>query len=346
MPQNVSGMSSGHTRRREELKVVIVGDGGCGKTSLLMVYTKKDFPEKYIPSVFEKCVAKVKYRGAEFRLNLYDTAGQEDYDRLRPLSYPNANLVLICYDWYPEVHHFCHGVPIILVGCKTDLRKDKVLARKLWSSGQNPITYIQGEETKRKIKAELYLECSAKYKENVEDIFREATKRVLAATRRMWRTYSERLPNEPLQQQGECGGHIQRGYQTSPCSNKENVEDIFREATKRALAATRRMWRTYSERLPNEPLQQQGECGGHIQRGYQTSPCSNKENVEDIFREATKRALAATRRMWRTYSERLPNEPLQQQGNPERQRGTDSVPFCDPRDNAIHHRELLIQTIL
>ncbi|XP_064822900.1 rho-related GTP-binding protein RhoF-like [Oncorhynchus masou masou] len=74
--------------------------------------------------------------------------------------------------WYPKVHHFCHGVPIILVGCKTDLRKDKALARKLWSSGQNPITYIQGEETKRKIKAELYLECSAKYKENVEDIFR------------------------------------------------------------------------------------------------------------------------------------------------------------------------------
>ncbi|XP_024273101.1 GTP-binding protein RHO1 [Oncorhynchus tshawytscha] len=129
--------------------------------------------------------------------------------------YPNANLVLICYDWYPEVHHFCHGVPIILVGCKTDLRKDKALARKLWSSGQNPITYIQGEETKRKIKAELYLECSSN-----------------------------------------------------------------------------------------------------------------------------------TRRMWRTYSERLPNKPLQQQGNPERQRGTDSVPFCDPRDNAIQHRELLIQTIL
>nr|XP_046203491.1 rho-related GTP-binding protein RhoF-like isoform X2 [Oncorhynchus gorbuscha] len=110
--------------------------------------------------------------------------GREDYDRLRPLSYPNANLVLICYDWYPEVNHFCHGVPIILVGCKTDLRKDKTLARKLWSSGQNPITYIQGEETKRKNKAELYLECSAKYKENVEDIFREATKQALAATRK------------------------------------------------------------------------------------------------------------------------------------------------------------------
>ncbi|XP_035591742.1 rho-related GTP-binding protein RhoF-like isoform X2 [Oncorhynchus keta] len=197
MLQNMSGGSSGHTRRREEFKVVIVGDGGCGKTSLLQVCTKGDFPEKYVPSVFEKCVANVRYRGAEFRLNIYDTAGQEDYDRLRPLSYQSANLILICYDvtcpssydnllikWFPEVHHFCRGVPIILVGCKTDLRKDKVLANKLWSSGENPITYIQGEETKRKINADLYLECSAKYKENVEDIFREAIKRAIAATRK------------------------------------------------------------------------------------------------------------------------------------------------------------------
>uniref|UniRef100_A0A4W5JRJ8 Ras homolog family member F, filopodia associated n=1 Tax=Hucho hucho TaxID=62062 RepID=A0A4W5JRJ8_9TELE len=185
MPQNVSGVSSGHTRRREELKVVIVGDGGCGKTSLLMVYTKKDFLEKYIPSVFEKCVTKVRYRGDEFRLNLYNTAGKVLYTHaFESTSALTPDNVLIKVLDSPEVHHFCHGLTIILVGCKTDLRKDKALARKLWSSGQNPITYIQGEETKRKIKAELYLECSAKYKENVEDIFREATKRALAATKK------------------------------------------------------------------------------------------------------------------------------------------------------------------
>ncbi|CAB1319668.1 unnamed protein product, partial [Coregonus sp. 'balchen'] len=147
MPQNVSGVSRGHTRRREGLKVVIVGDGGCGKTSLLMVYTKKGFPEKYVPSVFEKCVANVRYKGAEFRLNLYDTAGKVKRTMTDYGLCPNR--------WYPEVHHFCHGVPIIL-----------------------------GEETKRKIKAELYLECSAKYKENVEDIFRKTTKRALATTRK------------------------------------------------------------------------------------------------------------------------------------------------------------------
>ncbi|XP_052314018.1 rho-related GTP-binding protein RhoF-like isoform X2 [Oncorhynchus keta] len=115
---------------------------------------------------------------------------QDDYDRLRPLSYQNANLVLVCYDvtnptsfenvlikWYPEVNHFCRDVPVILIGCKTDLRKDKERTRRLKAMDQAPITYTQGEETRRHMSAELYLECSAKYRENVEDIFRDATKK-------------------------------------------------------------------------------------------------------------------------------------------------------------------------
>ncbi|KAG7476720.1 hypothetical protein MATL_G00085950 [Megalops atlanticus] len=197
MTENGSAVANGMQPQREELKVVVVGDGGCGKTSLLMVYAKGDFPEKYAPSVFEKYVTTVSHGGREIQLNLYDTAGQEDYDRLRPLSYQAASLVLVCYDvtnpvsfdnvlikWHPEVNHFCRGVPIILIGCKTDLRKDKEKTRKLKAMDQAPITYIQGEETCQQINAEVYLECSAKYRENVEEIFREATKRALAAKRR------------------------------------------------------------------------------------------------------------------------------------------------------------------
>uniref|UniRef100_A0A672JVV0 Rho-related GTP-binding protein RhoF-like n=1 Tax=Sinocyclocheilus grahami TaxID=75366 RepID=A0A672JVV0_SINGR len=152
------------------------------------------FPKKYAPSVFDKYVTTVSYGGKDIQLNLYDTAGQEDYDRLRPLSYQEANLVLICYDvtnptsfdnvtikWYPEVRHFCRDVPIVLIGCKTDLRKDKEKMRKLKALDLVPITYLQGEEIKKQMNAEIYLECSAKYRENVEDIFREATKQALSA---------------------------------------------------------------------------------------------------------------------------------------------------------------------
>ncbi|KAK7120876.1 hypothetical protein R3I94_020757 [Phoxinus phoxinus] len=192
MTQN--GTVAGNGTQADALKIVIVGDGGCGKTSLLMVYAKGDFPEKYAPSVFDKYVTTVSYGGKDIQLNLYDTAGQEDYDRLRPLSYQEVNLAIICYDvtnptsfdnvttkWYPEVNHFCHDAPIILIGCKTDLRKDKEKTRKLKALDLAPITYLQGEQVKKEINAEVYLECSAKYRENVEDIFKEATKRALAA---------------------------------------------------------------------------------------------------------------------------------------------------------------------
>nr|KAF6312141.1 ras-like protein family member F, filopodia associated [Pipistrellus kuhlii] len=141
---------------RKELKIVIVGDGGCGKTSLLMVYSQGSFPERYAPSVFEKYTASVTVGNKEVILNLYDTAGQEDYDRLRPLSYQNTHLVLICYDvmnptsydnvlikWFPEVTHFCRGTPMVLIGCKTDLRKDKEQLRKLRAAHLEPITYTQ-----------------------------------------------------------------------------------------------------------------------------------------------------------------------------------------------------------
>ncbi|XP_043825009.1 rho-related GTP-binding protein RhoF isoform X2 [Dromiciops gliroides] len=126
--------------------------------------------------------------------------GQEDYDRLRPLSYQNTHLVLICYDvmnptsyenvlikWYPEVTHFCHGTPMVLIGCKTDLRKDKEQLRKLRAADLEPITYAQGESACQQMKAALYLECSAKFRENVEDVFREATKVALSALKKAQR---------------------------------------------------------------------------------------------------------------------------------------------------------------
>nr|XP_019937459.1 PREDICTED: rho-related GTP-binding protein RhoF isoform X1 [Paralichthys olivaceus] len=122
---------------------------------------------------------------------------QEDYDRLRPLSYQEADLILVCFDvtnptsfenvlikWFPEVRHFCQDTPVILIGCKTDLRKDKECARKLRAMNLAPITYTQGEEIQQQMKAELYLECSAKYQEHVEDIFREAAKKALAHCRK------------------------------------------------------------------------------------------------------------------------------------------------------------------
>lgn len=91
--------------------------------------------------------------GKHVELALWDTAGQEDYDRLRPLSYPDSHVILICFaidspdsldnvqeKWISEVLHFCSGLPIILVGCKKDLRYDQRTIEELHKTSQKPVT--------------------------------------------------------------------------------------------------------------------------------------------------------------------------------------------------------------
>ncbi|CAL1569437.1 unnamed protein product [Knipowitschia caucasica] len=188
-----------------EIKVVIVGDGGCGKTSLLLVFAKGDFPETYAPSVFEKYNTTITVGGSGVRLNLYDTAGQDDYDRLRPLAYQEADVILVCFDvtnptsfenvlvkWFPEVRHFCGDAPLILIGCKTDLRNEDECLRKLRASTLEPVTYTQGEDACRQMNAEVYLECSAKFQENVDDIFKEASRRALVFRKKKRRRHKRR----------------------------------------------------------------------------------------------------------------------------------------------------------
>lgn len=183
-------MSSGIADVRK--KLVIVGDGACGKTCLLIVFSKGAFPELYVPTVFENYVADVEVDGRRVELALWDTAGQEDYDRLRPLSYPDSNVILICFaidspdtldnvqeKWISEVLHFCQGVPIILVGCKLDLRNDPAAVQKLAQLGQQPVSTSEGQEAADRINALTYMECSAKYNQGVREVFEAATRAAL-----------------------------------------------------------------------------------------------------------------------------------------------------------------------
>ena len=137
-------------------KLVIVGDGACGKTCLLIVFSKGTFPEVYVPTVFENYVADVEVDGKRVELALWDTAGQEDYDRLRPLSYPDSHVILICFSiaspdslenvqekWISEVLHFCAGLPLLLIGCKKDLRDDPKIIEELQKMNQKAVTSEQ-----------------------------------------------------------------------------------------------------------------------------------------------------------------------------------------------------------
>eukprot|EP00800_Vazella_pourtalesii_P023935 TRINITY_DN997_c0_g2_i1.p1 TRINITY_DN997_c0_g2~~TRINITY_DN997_c0_g2_i1.p1 ORF type:complete len:193 (+),score=29.15 TRINITY_DN997_c0_g2_i1:76-654(+) len=173
-------------------KLVIVGDGACGKTCLLIVFSKDQFPEVYVPTVFENYVADITVDTKCVELALWDTAGQEDYDRLRPLSYPDTDVILMCFSidspdslenipekWTPEVKHFCPTVPIILVGNKKDLRNDEHTKSELLSMKQEPVKLDDGRAMADKIGAYAYMECSAKSKEGVREVFETATRAAL-----------------------------------------------------------------------------------------------------------------------------------------------------------------------
>jgi Ras-related C3 botulinum toxin substrate 1 len=125
-------------------------------------------------------------------LGLWDTAGQEDYDRLRPLSYPQTDVFLICFSvdnltsyqnvktkWWPEVNHHCPNARSILVGTKIDLREDKDCLERLRERNQQPISIQQGEQLAKEIKARCYMECSALTQKGLKSVFDEAIKLVI-----------------------------------------------------------------------------------------------------------------------------------------------------------------------
>lgn len=169
--------SGGKSNPSYRVKIVVVGDGGCGKTCLLVSYSQGEFPTVYVPTIFENYVAHVSAPNNEVvELALWDTAGQEDYDRLRPLSYPDADFFLICYSldssvslrnvkqqWVPEVQYFCPGVPYFLVGLKSDLHGEY--------SSNSKVDRNEAKQVAKEIGALAHIECSAKTQYNVKTVF-------------------------------------------------------------------------------------------------------------------------------------------------------------------------------
>ncbi|XP_075912724.1 rho-related GTP-binding protein RhoG [Petromyzon marinus] len=176
----------------QTIKCVVVGDGAVGKTCLLISYTTGAFPGEYVPTVFDNYNAQLALDGRTIGLNLWDTAGQEEYDRLRTLSYPQTSVFIVCFSlasptsyenvrlkWHPEVTHHCPAAPLLLVGTKADLRSDPDTLRKLKEAGQAPVSSHQGTALARQVRAVRYLECSALTQDGIRAVFEEAVRAVV-----------------------------------------------------------------------------------------------------------------------------------------------------------------------
>ena len=198
------------------VKCVVIGDGAVGKTSLLISYTTNTFPSDYVPTVFDNYTTTVSLRDPNysdpsstealaanpnansthsnehlrvFKLNLWDTAGQEEYDRLRPLSYPQTDIFLICFalterssfrnvadKWLPELRansniesnelYAKYGtLPVLLVGTKADL---------LSGDDSDRITEEEIGALVQKLGVVGYAECSAMTQVGVREVFERA----------------------------------------------------------------------------------------------------------------------------------------------------------------------------
>jgi small GTP-binding protein len=177
----------------KHIKCVVVGDGAVGKTCLLLSYTTNAFPGEYIPTVFDNYSANVMVEDQQINLQLWDTAGQEDYKKLRPLSYPQTDIFVICFSlvsptslenvqnmWVPEIKEHCPTTPYILVGMKSDLRDEfSQHADDFRAKGWEPVSASKAEDMKKTIKAQSYIECSAKIQYNLKEVFEAAIKVVL-----------------------------------------------------------------------------------------------------------------------------------------------------------------------
>ena len=171
------------------IKLVVVGDGGkrVGKTSLLITYSTNKFPSEYVPHTFDNYAVAVAIAGKTYQLRLMDTFGQDDWHILRPLSYPNTSIFLVCFSvvhppsfenvqemWVPEISLHCPDTPFLLVGTQVDLRGDRATLDKLDKNKEKPISKEEGEILAKSLKAAKYVECSALTGEGVKNVFDEA----------------------------------------------------------------------------------------------------------------------------------------------------------------------------
>ena len=171
------------------MKLVVVGDGEVGKTSMLLCYTTNTFPTDYMATVFDNYAVNVPYRERTVNLSLWDTAGQEEYKQFRPLSYDQADGFIVAFSlvdresfehvasrWIKEVRLEERGrskksaartgaAPVVLVGTKLDLR----LAGG--RPGADVVTTEMGEKMARKLGAAAYVECSALTQDNLKKVF-------------------------------------------------------------------------------------------------------------------------------------------------------------------------------
>ncbi|KAI6659021.1 Acetoacetyl-CoA synthetase [Oopsacas minuta] len=158
-------MTSTNPQYYQSVNCVVIGDGNIGKTCLVTSFLENAYNLKHVPTVFDSYSTTQRFNGKEYDLQIKDTAGQEEYERLRPLVYSDADCFLLCFSvvnrnsfdnvltkWVQEIHHFAPKKQFILVGLKTDLRHHEKTCTNLIARKQTPVNYKEGSDLAKRLR--------------------------------------------------------------------------------------------------------------------------------------------------------------------------------------------------
>lgn len=195
-----------------KLKLAVVGDDGVGKTSLLISYTNKKFPEENIPALCDSQVIAVSVAGSWFDVELNDTHGfNGENHRTQLWSVFDADVVLVCFSvdnrqslenvtehWIEDIKrfHLCHCPPFVLVACQQDVR---------YKSVSDVVTHEEGLKLAESM-GMPYIETSALTRQGFDNLFETAVRQALSVepgtTRQDSSTvcccWREQIPQPPL----------------------------------------------------------------------------------------------------------------------------------------------------
>jgi len=162
-----------------DLKLVVLGSGGVGKSALTVQFVQGIFVEKYDPTIEDSYRKLVEIDGTQYMLEILDTAGTEQFTAMRDLYMKNGQGFVLAYSIIaqstfndlPDLREQIlrvkdtDKVPMVVVGNKCDL------------SDQRIITTEQGQALATKFGA-VFIEASAKTKINVDQIFHELVRQI------------------------------------------------------------------------------------------------------------------------------------------------------------------------
>uniref|UniRef100_A0A3P9H864 Ras homolog family member V n=1 Tax=Oryzias latipes TaxID=8090 RepID=A0A3P9H864_ORYLA len=174
-------------RLREELSLMLVGDGAVGKTTMIISYIFNGFNSEYKQTAFDVFTGLIHVNGVPIRLKLIDSAGQDGFGHLCSLCFPHVDVFILCFSlvnprsfanisskWIPQIRAANRTSPVVLVGSQSDLCHNMGILIHLNHQRTRPVSFEKAKRLAHRIRAHSFIECSALTQHNLKDVFDHA----------------------------------------------------------------------------------------------------------------------------------------------------------------------------